>query len=206
MDLEPPEYEPRDRAAERQERQDRRHGAIVGFAIVVVMAVVLGAGFGCPRDEAGVVSTTTTTSTETTTETTAPGPEPMVYTARLTGGQQIPPVDTSARGTLTLTVAEDGLSVSYVLAVSNLVDVTIGRLRAGAAGEEGEAIITLYDGPKSGSFTGTLIEGTFAADDLGGPLKGKTIEDLVRLIEAGSVYFNLGTSQHKGGEIRGQLE
>ena len=82
----------------------------------------------------------------------------------------------------------------------------IARLRAGKAGETGGLIMTLYDGPKSGSFSGVLKEGSFTADDLEGPLKGKTIEDLVSMILADSVYFNVGTLDHANGEIRGQLQ
>jgi hypothetical protein len=41
---------------------------------------------------------------------------------------------------------------------------------------------------------------------LGGPLKGKTIDDLVGMIEANDVYLSIGTQTHPDGEIRGQLQ
>jgi hypothetical protein len=207
MEPESPRYERPDRAAERQQRQQRRHSAVVAFAYVAVVAIILGAAFGCPRDaERAADSTTTTTAEgEETTSTTAE-PGPMTFTAQLTGDEQIPPVETDASGTLTLTISEDGTTVDYVLRVEDLVGVTLARLRLGQSGETGEAIITLYDGPRDGSFTGTLAEGSFTADDLEGPLEGQTIEDLVRLILADSIYLNVGTDAHKSGEIRGQLE
>ena len=74
-------------------------------------------------------------------------------------------------------------------------------------GRPAGSIMTLYDGPKSGGFSGVLKEGSFTAKKvLEGPLKGKTIEDLVSLILADSVYFNVGTLDHANGEIRGQLQ
>ena len=103
-------------------------------------------------------------------------------------------------------MADDGSKVDYVFSVTDLVGVQIARLRAGKSGENGDAIMILYDGPKSGSFSGVLKEGSFTADDLEGPLKGKTIEDLVTLILADSVYFNVGTLGHASGELRGQLQ
>jgi hypothetical protein len=207
MEEEPFGYEPPDRATDRRRRHDARRSAGLAFAYIVVVAIILGAAFGCPGGEETVSQITTTTDSEvetTTTSTTAPGP--LTFTARLTGGQQVPPVTTSATGTLTFVIADDGSKVDYEFRVTDLVGVTLARLRQGQAGEEGENIMILYDGPRTGSFTGTLAEGSFTAEDLEGPLKGKTIEDLVVMIMAGDVYFNVGTSTHAGGEIRGQLE
>jgi hypothetical protein len=39
-----------------------------------------------------------------------------------------------------------------------------------------------------------------------GLLKGKTVADFAALVEAGSVYVNVGTLRNKDGEIRGQLQ
>jgi CHRD domain len=40
---------------------------------------------------------------------------------------------------------------------------------------------------------------------LKGPLEGKQITDLVKLIEEGRAYTNVHTEQNPDGEIRGQL-
>ena len=74
-------------------------------------------------------------------------------------------------------------------------------------GTTGATILTLYGGPtRSGVFSGVLAQGSFSAAQLGGPLKGKTVADFVALVTAGSLYLNVGTSSHPGGEIRGQLK
>jgi cell division septation protein DedD len=169
-------------------------------------------------DMAGVhatVATTeppATTTSSTTTSTTIPTTTTEVdltptYVARLSGAETVPAVSTSATGTLTLTVAEDGLSVGYVFEVSSLTDLTIARLRSGVAGAVGDEIFTIYPGPTiAGAFSGVVAEGSFTAAQLLGPLAGKTIADLEVLMEGGSVYLNVGTIANTGGEIRGQLE
>jgi hypothetical protein len=97
--------------------------------------------------------------------------------------------------------------VDYVFEVSSLTDLTIARLRSGVAGATGDEIFTIYPGPNiAGAFSGVVAEGSFTAAQLLGPLAGKTIADLEALIEAGSVYLNVGTIANTGGEIRGQLE
>lgn len=209
MEREPPPYDPPDRpSSRRRPRREEKGNPALALAYVVVLVVVLGLALGCPEGEKAV-SVTTTTGLEpatTTSTTAAPTDAPMTFSAELSGDEEVPAVSTSATGTLTFTVADDGSKVDYLLSVADLVGVTIGRLREGKSGEAGEAIMILYDGPKSGSFSGVLVEGSFTADDLEGPLEGKTIEDLVTMILADSVYFNLGTDSHSGGEIRGQFQ
>ena len=81
------------------------------------------------------------------------------------------------------------------------------RKAKGKTGASGATILTLYKGPtKDGLFTGTIAHGSFKAKSLGGPLKGKTIDDLVGMIEANDVYLSIGTQTHPDGEIRGQLQ
>ena len=91
--------------------------------------------------------------------------------------------------------------------VNNIANLTLARLHEGKAGASGTTILTIYGGPtRSDVFTGVVTEGSFTATQLGGPLRGKTIADFVSLIKAGSVYFNVGTTSHPSGEIRGQLK
>ncbi len=54
-------------------------------------------------------------------------------------------------------------------------------------------------GPKNG----ILAQETITSNNLEGPLKGKQISDLVKLIEDGNTYANVHTQQNPKGEIRG---
>ena len=209
------------REQDRRRRQlaGRRRLALALFIIVVVVVVILVVALS--GDKKPSATTTTTQSSEsstttnpttgsgedTTTSTSVGAPAAATYTADLGGGNEIPPLTTAASGTLTLTVAADGSSVDYVLEVNSIISLTVARLHEGDVGATGATIFTIYDGPtKSGLYSGTVAQGTFTAADLVGSLKGKTIDDLVSLIEANSVYLNVGTEAHVEGEIRGQLQ
>ena len=151
-------------------------------------------------------SSTTSLSAPTTTSTSLASAT-LSYRALLSGQNEIPALATSASGTLTLTVAADGSSVNYVFMVNKIANLTLARLHEGKAGASGTTILTIYGGPtRSDVFTGVVTQGSFTADQLVGPLRGKTIVDFVALIKAGSVYFNVGTTSHPSGEIRGQLK
>jgi len=194
-------------------------------SVVLVAALVIGLLFGAAKcdpkaDEVAgnlgtastgmeaqvlpVASSTTTTTLPPTTTTELPLPE---YVAELVGAEAIPAVTTDASGRLELTLSADGMTVDYVLSFEDLDSLTLARLRAGKLGETGDEIFTLYPGPtKDGLFTGVAAEGSFSAADLVGPLKGKTVAEFVAMVEEGSVYVIVGTTRHRGGELRGQLK
>jgi CHRD domain len=205
----------------RRQQAGRRRLAVVLLVVAVVVVVILAVTLSGNRQPSSSTSTTLAESSESST-TTTPGtgadgsttsltevgvPSAVTYTADLGGGNEIPALTTAASGTLTLTVAADGTSVDYVLKLSGIISPTVARLHEGKTGATGATIFTLYGGPtKSGLYTGTIKEGSFTADDLVGPLKGKTIDDLVAMIQADDVYLNVGTEAHSDGEIRGQLQ
>jgi hypothetical protein len=194
---------------------------VLAIVVILLAAVVVVLAFTLPGDKKTAGSTSTsekpapsssTTSTSlaaatTTSATTGPANGTLTYRALLSGQNETPALSSSASGTLTLTVAADGSSVHYDVSVSNITDVTVARLHEGKAGTTGATILTLYGGPtKSGVFSGVLAQGSFTAAKLEDPLKGKTVADFVALVKAGSVYLNVGTSNHPLGEIRGQLK
>jgi outer membrane lipoprotein-sorting protein len=179
--------------------------ARTSLLVAVFFGLVVIAG-GCGGDEDSTTSSSGTTSTGLTQEsTTTIAAAPLIFTAALNGANQVPPVTTNAKGTLTLTVQPDG-TVDYVITITKLTNVTVARLRGGKPGASTGVIVTLRDGPtKTGTFTGVLAEGSFTAKDLDGPLKGKSVADLVALIESGNVFLNVGNSSHKSGAICGQV-
>ena len=212
----------------RRRRRAGRRRLAIAVSLLVLLILALGLALGLSNGGTETTSSTSSSLAGSTTSsalgsttssaatggskssTTTANTEPsgaQTFVASLDGKQEVPPVTTSATGTLTLTVSADLTSVDYILKVSKLSDLTVARLHEGASGKEGTTIATLYNGPtKSGSFTGTLAQGTLTKADLAGPLAGTTIEDLVALLVAGSVYINVGTTSHTSGEIRGQLK
>ncbi len=51
----------------------------------------------------------------------------------------------------------------------------------------------------------SLAQGDISSSKLEGPLKGKQISDLTKLIEDNDAYVNVHTKQNPNGEIRGQI-
>jgi hypothetical protein len=184
---------------------------------------------------ASSAATTTSAGSGTTaaggTGTTAAGGIPNSISVQLSGDQEVPPTNTGATGTFTLTLnmgggatgsstatsaatsstsggglLPAGLSLSFKLEVNNITDATAAHIHLGAQGQNGNVIYPLFTGPpKTGSFSGVLAEGTLTESNLTGPYKGKTFADLVAAALAGQLYVNVHTVANPNGEIRGQL-
>jgi hypothetical protein len=139
------------------------------------------------------------------------------FIAKLTGQNEVPPINTKATGNLEMELSPDGTVTHYVLSVTNISNVISAELHEGSNGKNGPIIETLYPfhphgipvNPKSlinGTIlNGTLSEGKVYTDLLEGPFAGKHLSDLIVLINNGNAYVNINTKQHPLGEIRGQL-
>lgn len=133
------------------------------------------------------------------------------FTATLSGSDAVPAVTTPAHGTATFVLTKSGKSLSYTLSVSDIENVTMAHIHIGPAGKNGPVAVWLYPSKppavtKEGKFSGVLAKGTITAATLSGPLKGKTVADLVSDIKDGNAYVNVHTKAHPGGEIRGQIK
>jgi CHRD domain len=140
------------------------------------------------------------------------------FSARLTGDKEVPPVDTDATGRIRLTANSQQDALDYQLSVSNLNGVATGaHIHRGSAGTNGPIVANLnirgtFAGASASAsagggsaMTSTSIGGTITSADLKGPLAGKQVSDLIKLMEDGKAYVNVHTRQHTNGEIRGQL-
>lgn len=133
------------------------------------------------------------------------------FHANLSGKNQSPAIDTPAHGRATFTLGKSGRTLSYRLYVTDIENVSMAHIHIGGPGKEGPVAVWLYPSHppaqvKKGKFTGNLASGVITASKLQGPLKGKTIADLVQEIKSGDAYVNVHTVQHPAGEIRGQIE
>jgi CHRD domain len=116
-----------------------------------------------------------------------------------------------AQGQATFRLSKDGKRLIYRLSVTNIKDVSMAHIHLAAAGENGPVVVWLYPSKppamvKTGMFSGLLARGTITAANLMGPLKGKSIADLVDELKMGKTYVNVHTKEHPEGEIRGQIE
>jgi len=132
------------------------------------------------------------------------------FRAHLNGENEVPSVDTRARGETGFKVSKDGSSISYKLIVANIENVTQAHIHWAPAGENGPVVVWLYpEGPPAqlieGRFSGILAEGVITEADLVGQLAGEPLETLLDLMRTGDVYVNVHTSQFPPGEVRGQI-
>ncbi|MEC2351799.1 CHRD domain-containing protein [Bacillus toyonensis] len=129
-----------------------------------------------------------------------------MFFAKLRGRNEVPPVETDARGQAFFKLSRDELSLKFKLELFDIENVVVAHLHLGAKGTNGPVVAFLF-GPitnpvsiECATFTGMITQ-----EDLVGPLAGRTLDALVNEITAGNIYINVHTVQHPNGEIRGQL-
>lgn len=115
--------------------------------------------------------------------------ETLDFTARLQGGSEVPPNQSTATGDAQMTFDTDTKLLSWTVSYAGLSGPAIGAHIHGLA--------------DPGSNAGIMIPFTVAPS----PIKGsRTLSPLEEQgLTAGRLYVNLHTRLHPGGEIRGQL-
>src|SRR5215510_14021704 len=97
--------------------------------------------------------------------------------------------------------------MNYKVNITGIIHPTGIGVHIGKMGSNGDLIVDLMKGGKSQSTdAGIILTGSFTAQDLLGPMKGKTILELVDSMKSGGTYLIVDTEKHPAGEIRGQLE
>ena len=118
----------------------------------------------------------------------------QTFTAKLSGKDEVPPVNTQATGMAQLQLSSDGKEINYDLTATNLNGFMMAHIHQGKAGENGQPVAPL-----------SMEKGKITSSDLKGPLAGKQISDLADLMKNGGAYVNVHTQQNQNGEIRGQI-
>ncbi|WP_089607438.1 CHRD domain-containing protein [Bacillus cereus] len=129
-----------------------------------------------------------------------------MFFAKLRGRNEVPPVETDARGQAFFKLSRDELSLKFKLELFDIGNVVVAHLHLGAKGTNGPVVAFLF-GPMTNpvSIECATFTGMITQEDLVGPLVGQTLDALVNEIIAGNIYINVHTVQHPNGEIRGQL-
>ena len=138
------------------------------------------------------------------------------FSARLSGDNEVPQVNTDSTGRIRLVVNSQQDALDYQISLSNLNGIVTGaHIHSGGSGTNGPIVANLNvhgafasasaGGGGGSATTSTSTGGTVTSADLKGPLAGKQISGLIKLIEDGKAYVNVHTDQNPDGEIRGQL-
>src|SRR5688500_13263511 len=105
------------------------------------------------------------------------------FVAPISGGEEVPPRDTNARGVATFQVSSDATAVDYNVNVANIVKVYAAHIHCGAEGVNGAVGVTLFSGaPAGGRINGTLAEGTITAPDPGNGCGWTDLDDVLAAI------------------------
>jgi hypothetical protein len=125
------------------------------------------------------------------------------FTASLTGDQEVPPDGSAAKGRAWFKPNND--SMWYKLDLTGLDTVMEVHMHLGKSGQNGDPVVMLFHSGPTGPLNGTLIQGSFSAAELYGPMSGKTISYLLDKMNKGEAYVNIHTGSFPDGEIRGQI-
>jgi len=114
-------------------------------------------------------------------------PGSSAVSVKLTGAEEVPPVNAQGSGSGSLRLAEDGTVKGSV--TTKDVQGTMAHIHQGAKGQNGPVIVPLT---KNGD-TYSVPEGR------------KLTPAQMQAWKAGNLYVNVHTARNKGGEVRGQI-
>ena len=157
-----------------------------------------------PQPTPSASSTPDTMPTPTPAPTTSPTPEatptPVAQTqtrfaASLTGSQEVPAVNTDARGSARVYLNPERTQVTVQVTTSGLTGpVTGAHIHSGIAGQNGDVVKAL-------DIKGNVLTATWRTNDNVSPLQAAQIDSLLN----GGLYINVHTAANPNGEIRGQI-
>lgn len=131
------------------------------------------------------------------------------FIASLSGQNLSPKVSTAATGTAKFNVGPDG-NMAYVVDGKNIKGI-IGAHISLKNGTDVAQVFNPYveingkSGIPTGEVNGQISKGVITANDLSGPLSGKTITDLASLMKNNSINVVIRTQGHENGEIQGAV-
>ena len=143
--------------------------------------------------------------------------QPTNFRAVISGGDEVPPRDTGARGVAIFRLDGAGTELGFRLVVANIENVFAAHIHCGVVGVNGPIGVTLFMGaPAGGRTDGVLAAGSLTAPDPGNGCGWADLAAVVAALESGNAYVNVhtndgvdppntGPSDFPGGEIRGQV-
>lgn len=127
------------------------------------------------------------------------------FSAPLTGGEEVPPVNTNSTG-IALFEFVNNNNINFKVNVTNMDNIKAAHIHLGEFGQNGDVVSTLFNSSTpTDVLNGTLVEGKLTNTDFQGPLKGNTTSDLFKLMNNTQTYVNIHTVEYPNGEIRGQI-
>ncbi len=127
------------------------------------------------------------------------------YNTRLSGAEEVPAINSKARGVANFKFNSDNTALSYHVNVANLENVRAAHIHLGKFGENGPVVVGIRTDLVEGRVKGVYAKGVFTKANLSGLLQGGDLLILREALRTGNAYVNVHTHNFPGGEIRGQL-
>jgi hypothetical protein len=139
------------------------------------------------------------------------------FVAPHSGDQEVPPVETRARGQATFQLSKDGTELHFQLIAANIENVTQAHIHCGTPDVAGPIVAWLYPASPPaalipGRFDGVLARGVITEADIverpdseecpGGVAN---LDDLLERMRTGVAYSNVHTTENPPGEVRGHI-
>ena len=148
-------------------------------------------------------------------------PQPKNFVAILTGKDVVPPVNTKASGTARFHMNSNG-TLCYYIDVKNVTGVLGSHIGLKNGTELAQLLNPYADVATIGSYPTGSVEGILGSGEikargnaeapfssapgaLSGPLLGKNVTDLDKVIAGNNTYITVRTTAHENGEIQGQI-
>jgi hypothetical protein len=135
------------------------------------------------------------------------------FKSKLIGFQETPSILSNGTGTFSASLDPGGTSISYTETFSGLSSpVNVSHIHFAEPGVAGAVFVFLCGGnvkPACPAGGGTVTGTITAADVLAVTAQGITggdLSELLRILKSGNAYVNVHTTNHPGGEIRGQVK
>ena len=136
--------------------------------------------------------------------------ETTVYSGELSGDAEVPPVDTPVTGRVAMVDLGTELWYTITLNPGDDAEVTAAHIHAGAPGENGPVLATLFDGSTDAhTGGGRLVQGLVSDGDLAanaGVGFDGNYSTLIRMLKAGELYVNVHSDANPPGEVRADME
>ena len=126
------------------------------------------------------------------------------YSADLSGFSEVPQIFSKAAGNATL--HGNTTILQYEISVEGLENATAASIREGEETENGPVLIILFNSTEPSNSTHVVLtSGTITNSSLQGPIEGKSLDELIKLMNQNRTYVNINTTKFPQGEFRGNI-
>ena len=126
------------------------------------------------------------------------------FVANLSGGEEVPPVETRGRGQAVIRLSNDGTALQFKLIVAQLGNIVAAHIHCAPAGVNGPVGVTLFSGSPT-TTNGILAHDTVTAPNPANACGWSDLSAVGAAMSSGNTYVNVHTLQNLAGEVRGQI-